>query len=206
MRKILVLAPHTDDGEFACGGSIAKWAKEGKDIYYVAFSSAEKSVPKEFPKDILRKEVKEATNILGISPKNLILFNYSVRDFPLYRQEILEDMVELEKSLKPDLVLLPSTNDIHQDHQVICQEGFRAFKKTSVIGYEMPWNNIRFTTNLFVILREEDIGRKLKALKCYKSQISKGVTESSMRSLAEVRGNQIKTKYAEVFEVIRWLM
>ena len=68
---ILVLAPHTDDGEFGCGGSISKWVNEGKEVYYVAFSSAEKSVLKEMPKDIL-KEVQEATKVLGIK-NNLIL-------------------------------------------------------------------------------------------------------------------------------------
>jgi len=133
---ILVLAPHTDDGEFGCGGSISKWVNEGKEVYYVAFSSAEKSVPKEMPKDILKKEVQEATKVLGIKKNNLILFDYPVREFPEYRQQILEDMIRLGNELKPELVLLPSTTDTHQDHQTISQEGFRAFKKISMIGYE----------------------------------------------------------------------
>jgi LmbE family N-acetylglucosaminyl deacetylase len=63
-RTIIVLAPHTDDGEFGCGGAINKWIEEGHEVYYVAFSSAEKSVPEGFPKNILKKEVREATGIL----------------------------------------------------------------------------------------------------------------------------------------------
>ncbi|MBT7289512.1 MAG: PIG-L family deacetylase, partial [Chloroflexi bacterium] len=59
--RILVLAPHTDDGEFGCGGSISRWLNEKKEIYYIAFSSAEKSVPQGMPKDILKVEVKKAT-------------------------------------------------------------------------------------------------------------------------------------------------
>ena len=46
MNNILVLAPHTDDGELGCGGTISKFVKEGKNIYYVAFSTAEESVPR----------------------------------------------------------------------------------------------------------------------------------------------------------------
>ncbi len=126
---ILVLAPHTDDGEFGCGGSIAKWIYEGKIVYYVAFSSAEKSVPQGMPKDILKKEVRKAVSILNIPKDNLILLDYPVREFLVYRQQILEDMIRLRNDLNPDLVLLPSTADTHQDHQVISQEGFRAFKK-----------------------------------------------------------------------------
>ncbi len=41
-QRILVLAPHTDDGEFGCGGSIAKFIEAGKEVFYAAFSTAEK--------------------------------------------------------------------------------------------------------------------------------------------------------------------
>ena len=206
-RRVLILAPHTDDGEFGCGGCISKWLDEGKELYYVAFSSAEKSVPEGMPKDTLKKEVQEASKVLGIRPDNLILFDYPVREFPLYRQQILEDMIRLMTELRPELVLLPSTADTHQDHQTISQEGFRAFKKVSIIGYEMPYNNLNFTTDLFVILEEKHVVRKIEALKCYKSQFGRPyATESFIRSLARVRGTQIGTEYAEAFEVIRWVI
>ena len=43
-KTVLVLAPHTDDGEFGCGGSIAHFVKTGYRVVYVAFSAAEQSV------------------------------------------------------------------------------------------------------------------------------------------------------------------
>ena len=70
--NILVLSPHTDDGEFGCGGSIAHFILEGKNVFYVAFSTAEKSVPSEFPRDILKTEVREAVRVLGIKKENLL--------------------------------------------------------------------------------------------------------------------------------------
>ena len=70
-KKILVLAPHTDDGELGCGGSIRKFIDDGCEVYYAAFSTAEKSVPKGLPKDILKTEVQSATSALGIINKNL---------------------------------------------------------------------------------------------------------------------------------------
>jgi len=205
--KILVLSPHTDDGEFGCGGAIRKWLEEGKEVIYVAFSSAEKSVANGYPKDILKKEVKDATKKLGIQQSNLLLFDYPVRDFPVHRQAILENMVELEERLKPAIVLLPSTADTHQDHHVISQEGFRAFKKHSIIGYEVPWNNLTFTTNMLISLSEQQIKRKIDALKCYKSQSNRiYANEAFTWDLARVRGSQIGVKYAEAFEVIRWVV
>jgi len=206
-ERVLVLSPHTDDGEFGCGGTIAKLVREQKDLFYIGFSSAEKSVPPGFPKDILKKEVKEATQILGIPEEHLILLNYEVRDFPNHRQEILEDMVKFAMDIKPDLVLLPSPNDTHQDHQTIAQEGFRAFKKTSMLGYEIPWNNITFYTNAFFMLSAEELDKKVMALRCYKSQHDRAYAqEDFIRCLARTRGIQIGGDFAEVFEVIRWVI
>lgn len=205
--RVLILAPHTDDGEFGCGGTIAKFTAEGCDVHYVAFSAAEKSVSPEYPSDILRKEVKDATAILGIPKENLHVLDFEVRDFPAHRQEILEVMVKLNADLEPDMVFLPSTSDTHQDHQTVSTEGFRAFKKTTMLGYELPWNNLTFTTSGFVQLSEEHLSRKTKALEQYKSQIGRSyATGEYIRNLANVRGTQIGAKYAEVFEVIRWIM
>ena len=207
IERALVLAPHTDDGEFGCGGTIVKLIEQGADVCYVAFSAAEKSVPKEFPNDILRKEVKEATQVMGIPPQNLIILNYEVRDFPLYRQEILEDLVKFQREIKPDLVLLPSLHDIHQDHMTIAQEGLRAFKTTTMLGYELPWNNLTFNTTSFVFLQDVHIRGKVEALHCYESQRSRRyASEDFIYSLARTRGTQIGAEFAEAFEVIRWVL
>ena len=48
-KKILIISPHTDDGELGCGGSIAKFIEEGNDVQYVALSCCEKSVPRNIP-------------------------------------------------------------------------------------------------------------------------------------------------------------
>ena len=53
IENILVLAPHTDDGELCLGGTISRYIEEGKNVYYAAFSTADQSVPEGFPKDIL---------------------------------------------------------------------------------------------------------------------------------------------------------
>ena len=205
--KILVLAPHTDDGEFGCGGTIAKYVEQGAEVYYAAFSLAEESVPEPFPKNILEVEVKAATKVLGITPNHLLLFKYPVRRFAQFRQEILEDLVKLNKEIEPDLVFMPSLNDLHQDHTTIANEGLRAFKRTSILCYEMPWNNIIFSTQSFVKLNEFHINQKIKALKCYESQMGRPyASEEFIRSLAITRGTQIGVKYAEVFEVIRWIL
>ena len=206
-EKILILSPHTDDGELGCGGAIAKFIDEGKEIIYVAFSSCEKSIPSCYPKDILRIEVKKATKVLGIKSENVILYNFNVREFPKYRQEILDTLIEIKNENKPDLVFTPSTYDTHQDHKTIMEETLRAFKKVTVLGYEQPWNNITFHTSSFIKLKDEHIERKIDALKCYETQKHRAYLNSDfIKGIAHTRGTQIEEKYAEAFEVMKWVI
>ncbi len=207
IEKILVLGPHTDDGEFGCGGAIARFIEEGKDLYYATFSCAEESVPEGLPKDILLTEVKNASAVLGIKKDNLLIYRYPVRKFAHYRQEILEDLVQLNRKIQPDLVIMPSKHDLHQDHFTIATEGLRAFKFTSLLGYEMPWNNITFETRSFIYLEERHVEKKLESLKCYRSQIGRKYANAEyIKGLARTRGVQIGVEFAETFDVLRWII
>lgn len=205
--NILVLAPHTDDGELGCGGTIARMVQEGHSVHYVAFSAAEKSVPPLFPRDVLRTEVKLATSLLGIEPEHLDVLDFEVRCFPQHRQNILEKMIELRDSIKPERVFLPCCDDTHQDHQVVSSEGFRAFKGSTILGYELPWNNLVSVLTAFQPLTERQLSLKIKSAMEYKSQRYRISDPSSiLHSLATVRGAQIGSGYAEAFEVIRWIL
>jgi LmbE family N-acetylglucosaminyl deacetylase len=206
-ERVFVLAPHTDDGEIGCGGTIARLIEEGKQVYYVAFSTARTSVRPEFPDNILETEVKEATRVLGIPPDNLIVLDFPVRRFPEHRQAILQAMIDLRQQAKPDLILVPSPHDVHQDHQVVAAEGLRAFKQHTILGYEEPWNNIVFETRCFLPLKERHIATKIQALHCYKSQAHRSYLDDQfVWGLARTRGTQIEGGYAEAFEVLRWIM
>jgi N-acetylglucosamine malate deacetylase 1 len=176
-------------------------------VHYVAFSAAEKSVPSEFPNDVLRKEVIGATAILKIPRANLRVLDFEVRDFPAHRQAILEVMVKLQNEIRPDMVMLPSTYDRHQDHETVSQEGFRAFKKTTLLGYDLPWNTLNYATNMFIHLQQEHIDAKLKALEQYKSQAGRPyATREFIEGLARMRGVQTGVQFAEAFECIRWVI
>lgn len=204
VASLLILAPHTDDGEFGCGGTIAKCIRLGIRVDYVAFSAAEESVPSGLPRDILRHEVVDATSKLGLGAAQVRVLRYPVRKFPDYRQDILEDMIDLKKTLNPVMVMCPSRSDIHQDHRVIADEAVRAFKDRTVLGYEMPWNNLSITTSCFSVLDEREVDAKIEAVGCYMSQsFREYINPEFIRGLARVRGAQIGVHYAEVFEVVR---
>jgi len=202
--RVLVLAPHTDDGEFGCGGTIARMVDARVDVRYVAFSVATKSLPEGFPPDTLAREVREATAAIGIPPEKLDVHDFEVRTFPVHRQEILELLIAIWEEWRPDAVFMPSLRDIHQDHQVIAAEGLRAFKRTTVLGYEIPWNNFNFDHQAYVGLEERHVERKVAALAHYASQQHRNYANPEyIRNLARTHGINVNRGFAEVFEVYR---
>ncbi|MBD3421471.1 MAG: PIG-L family deacetylase [Chitinivibrionales bacterium] len=204
-KKVLVLCAHTDDGEIACGGALHKFCAEGALVYYAAFSRA--SVPDGFPADIIDTEMWKATNSLGIHRQNVFLYDWQVRKLGYVRQDILEEMICLRDRIRPDLVFLPCKDDLHQDHTTIYHEGMRAFKYSTVLGYEMPMNNLSFQARGFIPLRREDVEAKVKAVALYQSQNHRIFTRAeAVRSLCVTRGMQVGQEYAECFDVIRWVM
>ncbi len=203
-ERALVLAPHTDDGEFGCGGTMARLVEAGADVRYVAFSTARQSLPEGFPPDTLAREVREATAELGIAAENLTVHDFEVRRFPQHRQDILELLIDLWKEWRPDVVFQPSPRDVHQDHQVIAAEGMRAFKRTTLLGYEIPWNNFDFSYQAYVGLERAHLERKAAALARYASQAHRLYAKPEyMWNVARTHGINVQREYAEVFEVYR---
>ncbi len=203
-ETVFILAPHTDDGELGCGATMAKLVAEGKNVFYIAFSTCSASLPKHLAADTLKKECVAAVQTLDIPGNNLIFFDFEVRRLLSHRQEILEELIKLNKQYKPATVLLPAKNDIHQDHQAIHAEGMRAFRNANLLGYELPWNNNRFQPNYFEKISEDNLQAKLKALGQYTSQSDrKYMDKNFIQSLATVRGIQANTPFAEAFEAYR---
>jgi N-acetylglucosamine malate deacetylase 1 len=96
---------------------------------------------------------------------------------------------------------------VHQDHQVICQEARRAFKTTTLLGYELPWNNYQFHSSALVPLEEWQVQRKVEALQAFKSQAHRPYAdEEFIRGWMRGRGVTAGAAFAEAFEVIRWVI
>lgn len=187
-KTVLVLDPHSDDVAFGCGGTIAKFSGGGARVYALSFLG-------------LNSERIQAASVLQMDMR---LLDLPVRHFSAHKQEILEKLVALKKEIKPDLVIQPSLSDIHQDHQVIAQEGLRAFKDTTLWGYELPWNNLNFAAQLFVSLDDSHVETKIEAIKYFESQKHRLYANAKyIQSLMTTRGVQVGVKNAEAFNVIR---
>ncbi|MCL1067039.1 PIG-L family deacetylase [Shewanella olleyana] len=203
--RILVLSPHTDDGEIGAGAFINKLIQSGAEVKYIAFSSCKESLRDGFEPDTLVKECQLATATLGIS--NIEILDYPVRKFNEHRQSILEKLIKVRAKFQPDLVIVPSSSDIHQDHSVIFNEGQRAFKNTTLIGYFFPWNCINFSADLVVEVSADDVKAKENSIACYKSQSHRFYAqEGYMRNMCQQQGSNTGLGFSEVYEVIRWVI
>jgi LmbE family N-acetylglucosaminyl deacetylase len=117
------------------------------------------------------------------------------------RQDILQKFISLGDY---DLVFIPSMNDTHQDHKTVAQEAFRAFKFSTVLSWETPWNNLSFSPNVFCAFSFREVLKKLGALERYQTQQSRFYFDPEfIKSWAKMRGTQIKQQYAEAFELVR---
>ena len=203
-KKILFLSPHPDDIEFYCGGTLSKIIDSGNEVMNIAFSDCAQSIPDGFPSDILKMEFMQAMKTAGVN--NYKLKECPVRRFNEHRQDILEYMISVNKEFNPNIVFLPSVNDIHQDHEVIRKEALRAFKNKCLISYEVPLNSFDHSFNLVIELSQNNIDKKLEIIKCYKSQVFRNYSNPEfIISSAVTAGAYVQKQYAETFKIIKWI-
>jgi len=203
-NKTLILAPHPDDAEFGCGGTIAKLLNQGRDVSVMVFSKVNPAIN---PPETLTVELNESMRRFGVIRTAVKVYDFPMRRLNYVRQDILQELMDVKDEIDPDLVFIPSPNDVHMDHLTISQEGLRAFKGVTTLGYELPWNNFNFKTQVFVELNAADVECKISAIEAYESQAHKKYASPKfIKALAVTRGVQIGFDYAEAFEGIRCVL
>ena len=207
--RVLLISPHTDDIEIGAGGTLIKLL-QGKDnnFCWVVFSICENAVPQGLSPDTLRNEFTAVASHVSIT--NYHIHSFPNMNFPASALEILEELDRVKNEFEPDLVIAPSLNDFHQDHRTVAEQAVRVFKKdASIIGYELPWNNLIFQPQLVVKLTQEQMEEKWRILSLYKSQFilkRNYFSKDFIFGWARMRGAQCNAEYAEAFEVTRWVI
>lgn len=194
-KRILVISPHTDDGELGCGGTINTLIRLGNDVFYVALSH-------KFEGEDLYGECEASMKRLGID--TFQLRDFPARNFSDHRQMILDYLLHLKDKYSPDIICVPSASDFHQDHVVVYNEAVRAFKHSTILGYDLPWCRLVQSGTYFYDISESTLATKIEALGMYKSQKDKLYMKPDyIKAMAIYNGVKMGTKYAECFETIR---
>ena len=199
-KLVLVIAPHLDDVELGMGGTLSRIARSApKDIHYIGFS-----LPPNVKEEEYMMEFWESNKKFNIPKANYVFRRYDPRDLFSNRLDVLQLMYDVNKSVKPDVVFIPNSDDVHQSHKCVHEEAIRVFKNSTILGYELPWNSIKFNMDVFISLDETDVAIKQEAINAFKSQFDRSFFANDiLSSLAKVRGKQVNRDYAECFELIR---
>ncbi len=198
--NILAIGAHPDDIEFGCGGTLIKYALKGHDVYLLVLTeggrggdSAER-----------RREQEAAVKVLGA--QQLFWGGYQDTEVSLDR-DLIQKVEEILHRIRPDLILVHSADDTHQDHRHLSTSVVTASRYTrNVLFYEGP-TTANFTPSVFVDI-DAVLERKLTALNAHASQVVKtGVEGLSVldlaRAAAHFRGIQGRVRSAEGFVPLR---
>lgn len=198
-RKILFVGAHPDDIEIGCGALLAH-ISGSTEVLCATVSDNQK-------KPELRNLVAEhyrSMSILGVPEDKVVVKNFETRNFPRDRQNILEFLYELGRTFSPDIVFVHSQADIHQDHAVVTTEALRAFRGTSVLGFDVLRSSYGFFPHFLVEVTEKDAELKLKALAEYQTYKSKYYfSPEIIRSTLVRHGALAERPFAEGFDILR---
>jgi len=198
-KRILFIGAHPDDIEIGCGALIAHIA--GKtEIKCVTLSDNQKNP---LLKNVISEHLR-SMEILGVKQENVIVGQFETRRFPQARQEILEYLIKLNHEFHPDIVFVHTKADIHQDHATVTEEGLRAFRGTTVLGFDVIRSSYGFFPNFLVEVDENDVNKKIAALSEYHTYDSKYYFDPEITRATLIRqGALAERKYAEGFDILR---
>ena len=216
--KVLVIAPHPDDEVIGVGGTIARRAKEGHEVYVCVVT---KAFPPLFSEEIVeqaRNECREADKLLGAVETSFL-------DFPAVtletvpRHELNGGILKTIQRINPDEVYIPHRGDMQLAHKMIVDAAMvalrpkyehvvkriYAYETLSETGWDIP-----NTVNEFIPTVYEDItetlDRKLEAMNFFKSQLGEfpdARSVGAIEALARYRGATVNVKAAEAFSLVR---
>ena len=203
---ILIIAAHPDDEVLGMGGTIKKLSKKNKIHLCVVTEGASAQYTN---KDMIKKRKEsciKAGKILGISTFDFLEFEDMKLD-SIPSLEINQELEKIIKKHKPTSVYTTPKNDLHKDHQIVFESTSIASRPHSntvknLFSYEIPG----IVKNPFIPTVYEDISKeisyKIKAFKCYKSEIEKFPHPRSIESIESLslqRGIESNLKKAESF-------
>ena len=222
--RVLVVTAHPDDAEFGAGGTVAKLAREGKEITYVIATdgskgSSDRTMTPERLAAIRQEEQRQAARTLGVERVQFLGYtDGELEDTQAFRRDITREI----RRWRPDLIITQNPHRTynlyasHRDHRITAgvvldcvyplardhmafPELLPEFEPHKVAEiYVMSWDNPQLVVDI-----SDTMDLKLKALTCHVSQVGnfKGVDERVRQRSAEL-GAPKGYAYAEAFDRI----
>ena len=223
----MILFAHPDDAEYMCGGTVARWAREGTQVHYVVVTdgsagSNEPGVTREQMRPIREREQRAAAGVLGVSSVTFLGEVDGELEVTLdTRRKVCREV----RRLRPDVIVAPDPQRLwsgtgyinHSDHKAAgtlalsavmpdapTRVMFQELESEGLEPYEVP--------NLYLSMEEPDtfvditdtLALKLKALSAHESQLGPDVEERVIERAREV-GERAGCEFAEGFKAFRFV-
>jgi len=210
---VMVLCAHSDDQIFGAGGTLAKYANEGKKIIIIVFSYGEKSHPwlkKKITAKVRVKESHEAAKIIGA--EKTMFFGIEEGKFAeeIKKRDLGKKLKNLFAKYKPYRVFTHASDDPLSDHKALNRFVLEFCEKIKYKGdvYSFDvWNPLKIKERglpRIVVDISDTFKLKTSALKCFESQWLAMVSLLwSVYYRAIKNGFANHCRYAEVFYKIR---
>ncbi len=198
-HRLLFVGAHPDDIEIGCGAFLASVSTAAEVLCVTLSENQEKPQHKN-----LVEEHYQSMSVLGVTAERAIVAGFETRNFPRDRQTILEYLYELNREHRPHIVFVHSRADIHQDHEVVTMEALRAFRGTTVLGFDVLRSSYGFFPNFLVEVPEEDVEKKFLALSKYVTYSDKYYFDREIVRATLVRHGALADRpFAEGFDILR---
>ncbi len=207
--RILAIGAHFDDVELGCGGAIASHAARGDEVYvFVATVSGftnqyDQSVRSS---EVARAEAEEAMRVLGVK-------QMFCGDFKTLEVEFVDSLniqiLRLVEQLGIEQVYTHWIGDIHHDHQAVARAALHSCRHVQrLLMYRSNWyhSTVDFRGAFYVDITSHWEAKE-KAIRAHQSEMDRTGAKwiSFFRNEAENAGQRIGVRYAEVYEVVKWL-
>ena len=218
--NILVVAPHPDDEVLGCGGTIAKYADNGDDVYVAIVTKGEEPLFKVEQVVDVRNECLKADRVLGVKETIFMDFPASmIENVPRYKFN--EAFIQLIQRIRPDIVYIPHRGDMQLDHKMVVDAAMvalrpkykhvvkriYAYETLSETGWDIPNVTNEFIPNVYNNI-SKFMDKKIEAMQMFKTQLSAYPAARSLRAveaLAMYRGATVNMNAAEAFYIVREL-
>ena len=196
-KRILVLGAHPDDIELGMGGTL--WKIRQEKIELTVFSSADNVNGSKIEDEFWRSMYH-----YGITLRTCLYQDIQTMEFYKFEDFIKNRLFYTREHFKPDIIFCPSPNSDNSDHAVVGKCVLNVFQEQSILYYEDIRGGRNHKPQAYVKLTSDEFMQKQKVLEFYQTQNKRKYFGSEpISSMAQFRGTQIGTNYAESFEIGR---
>lgn len=205
VSRVLCLGAHPDDIEIGCGGTLIRLQEDNPElnVHWVVLSASEERL----------REASDSAELLLDASGHADVRIESFQDsyFPYYGREVKAYIHQLSSQINPDLVFTHWRGDAHQDHRLVSELTWNAFRSHLILEYEIPkWDGDMGRPNAFMPLEQATCQKKIDhLLKSFPSQVGKDWFDTEVFwGLLRLRGMEARSPsgYAEAFHCSKMVM